>query len=99
VKHYTCKVIGDVSDEESNNISDLLKKACEAAGAHVTQQVSQGSTTLLLFTKGHCSFHSWPGHGFALVDYFSYAEDPRIEIFEDFLRQRFEIKEAIVLWR
>jgi S-adenosylmethionine/arginine decarboxylase-like enzyme len=104
MKHYTCKVLGDVSDATAEQTALLLKGACEAAGTTVIQQIShkfdrQGFSTLLLLSESHCSYHSWPEHGFALIDYFSCADDPKIEIFEAHLRRKFEIKEPVVLLR
>jgi S-adenosylmethionine decarboxylase proenzyme len=104
MKHYMCKIVGDVDDRHSDNLRDILKTACVRAGAKIAAEmqhyfIGQGVTIIFVLAESHASIHTWPEHGFAMVDYFSCAKEPGIEKFESVLETHFEVQDAITLDR
>jgi S-adenosylmethionine decarboxylase proenzyme len=86
MKHLVMRVEGPVSDPLA--VRKVLFEALGEARATVLDGMShefspQGYSVAVLLAESHATVHTWPEHGFATVDYFSCAEDPRIEEFED----------------
>jgi len=86
MKHLLMKVEGDVSDPRV--VLSTFYQALSAAGANVVRVEdhffpTQGYTAMALLEESHATVHTWPEHGYAMVDYFSCAEEPNEEDFAD----------------
>lgn len=77
--------------EDSKRIESTIEQACAAAGTTVLGKAvhhfqPQGFTGLWLLAESHATIHTWPERGYALLNYFSCAQDPKIPVFEEILR-------------
>ena len=84
MKHLLCEIRGPIEDSEL--VAEALSEACWRANASIIDSVQhrfepQGFTMLILLAESHASVHTWPEQGMAMVDYFSCADDPKIEVF------------------
>jgi S-adenosylmethionine decarboxylase proenzyme len=76
---------------------DTLLSACWKAGCHVCTSVThgfhpQGFTAAVILAESHATIHTYPEEGYALVDYFSCAEDAHFDFFmETWKAEGFEI--------
>lgn len=76
------------TDTTERFLFDTLLSACWKAGCHVCATAKhefypQGFSATVILAESHASIHSWPEKKFALVDYFSCAEEPHFELFEE----------------
>lgn len=88
MKALQCEVTGPVGDNKL--LHRVLRDAVTAAGCTILDEAyhsfyPQGYTALLLLSESHATVHTWPEDGYALIDYFSCAPDPKIEVFESVL--------------
>lgn len=89
-QHLTMKVHGDLWDNEK--ILGAFRASLVAARASILRIehhsfVPQGLTAVALLAESHASIHTYPELEEAFVDYFSCAENPRVEDFVNMWRE------------
>jgi len=87
---FVGKLKGPVDDYSL--VYSSVEKACKEAGATVIKSMDhgfepQGYTALFLLAESHAAVHTWPEHGYALVNYFSCAENPRVDTFVEVMEK------------
>lgn len=88
-----------------DSVLDVFYRALDAAGAHIRRTAEfrfypQGATVTVILAESHATISTWPEKRKALVDYFSCADYPGFDEFEDvFLRAGYAIIQKEVLHR
>ena len=86
-------------------LENALIGACHKAGAHVLRTAQhhfypQGFTMAVLLAESHATIHSFPENNESMIDFFSCSEDPKFDLFTDFLFEYgFDIVSSTVMER
>jgi S-adenosylmethionine decarboxylase proenzyme len=98
LRHYLYRVGGDLSDNA--RVQKAILSALDKAGATVIgcqrhDFTPHGTTVIAMLSESHASIHTWPEYGFAAMDYFTCAADPRASAFvEAFAAAGFKVERA-----
>lgn len=91
IMKVSCRTPERMFDERF--IENALLEALHKAGAHVLQVAHHnfyphGFTMVALLSESHATVHSWPEKNLAMIDFFSCADDPKFDVFLDYLFER-----------
>jgi len=86
MKHLLMRVEGRFFNEDF--VREVFYDALKEAGATVVRRFEhkfdpQGLTLVAILAESHAIISTWPEENYALVDYFSCAEEPGIDDFTD----------------
>lgn len=95
----------DCNQEVLNDLTylqDAMLTAADQAGATVLEKYfhqfsPQGVSGAVIIAESHLSLHTWPEYGYAAVDIFTCGDTVSTEAAAEFLIQRLESRDPVVM--